>query len=84
MDGIFPISKQGESYLQNNLNLSFNLVRTYYLGTNRTKKQKDILIKNFSNSILTCSNIKQAIARSSKKLNRAREAVLAAISVVQN
>ena len=37
-----------------------------------------------SNAILTCSNIKQAIARSSKKLNRAREAVLAAISVLQN
>ena len=37
-----------------------------------------------SNAILTCSNIKQAIARSSKKLNRAREAVLAAMSVLQN
>ena len=36
------------------------------------------------NTILTCSNIKQATERSSKKLNRAREAVLAAISVLEN
>ena len=37
-----------------------------------------------SNSILTCSSLKQAIERSSKKLNRAKEAVLAAISVLNN
>ena len=37
-----------------------------------------------SNTVLTCSNIKQATERSSKKLNRAREAVLAAISVLKN
>ena len=37
-----------------------------------------------SNSILTCSNIKQAKIRSSKKINRAKEAVLAAISVLEN
>ena len=37
-----------------------------------------------SNTILTCSSLKQAIDRSSKKLNRAREAVLAAISVLKN
>tara|TARA_Y100000816_G_scaffold292404_1_gene287485 strand:+ start:2973 stop:3386 length:414 start_codon:yes stop_codon:yes gene_type:complete len=37
-----------------------------------------------SNTILTCSNIKQAVQRSSKKLNRAREAVSAAISVLKN
>ncbi len=36
------------------------------------------------NTVLTCSNIKQAINRSSKKLNRAREAVLAAVSVLEN
>ena len=37
-----------------------------------------------SNTILTCSSVKQANERSSKKLNRAREAVLAAISVLKN
>ncbi len=37
-----------------------------------------------SNTVLTCSSIKQATERSSKKLNRAREAVLAAISVLKN
>ena len=37
-----------------------------------------------SNTVLTCSNLKQATERSSKKLNRAREAVLAAISVLKN
>tara|TARA_B100001027_G_scaffold178471_1_gene129791 strand:- start:458 stop:871 length:414 start_codon:yes stop_codon:yes gene_type:complete len=37
-----------------------------------------------SNTVLTCSNIKQATERSSKKLNRGREAVLAAISVINN
>ena len=37
-----------------------------------------------SNTILTCKNIKQANERSSTKLNRAREAVLAALSVLNN
>ena len=37
-----------------------------------------------SNSVLTCTSLKQAIDRSSKKLNRAKEAVLAAISVLNN
>ena len=37
-----------------------------------------------SNSILTCSSLKQASYRSSKKLNRAKEAVLAALSVLKN
>lgn len=37
-----------------------------------------------SNTILTCSSLKQAAHRSSKKLNRAREAVLAALSVLKN
>ncbi len=37
-----------------------------------------------SNTVLTCSSLKQAIDRSSKKLNRAKEAVLAAISVLNN
>ncbi len=37
-----------------------------------------------SNTVLTCSSLKQAVERSSKKLNRAREAVLAAISVLNN
>ena len=37
-----------------------------------------------SNTVLTCSSVKQATERSSKKLNRAKEAVLAAISVLKN
>ena len=37
-----------------------------------------------SNTVLTCTTFKQAIERSSKKLNRAREAVVAAISVLNN
>ena len=37
-----------------------------------------------SNSVLTCKNIKQAKERSSKKLNRAKEAVEAAIAVLQD
>ena len=37
-----------------------------------------------SNSVLTCRNIKQAKERSSKKLNRAKEAVEAAIAVLQD
>ncbi len=36
------------------------------------------------NTVLTCLNIKQASERSSKKINRAREAVLAAVSVLKN
>tara|TARA_B100000401_G_C52801046_1_gene718620 strand:- start:366 stop:779 length:414 start_codon:yes stop_codon:yes gene_type:complete len=36
-----------------------------------------------SNAVLTCSNLKQAKQRSSNKVNRAREAVLAAISVIE-
>jgi len=46
-----------------------------------------ISVKNripVSNTVLTCSNIKQATERSSKKINRAKEAVLAAISVLKN
>jgi 6,7-dimethyl-8-ribityllumazine synthase len=37
-----------------------------------------------SNSILTCSNLRQAMQRSSKKLNRAKEAVKAAVSVLDD
>ena len=37
-----------------------------------------------SNSVLTCKNIKQAKERSTKKLNRAKEAVEAAIAVLQD
>ena len=37
-----------------------------------------------SNSVITCRNIKQAKERSSKKLNRAKEAVEAAIAVLQD
>ena len=37
-----------------------------------------------SNTVLTCKTLKQATERSSKKLNRAQEAVLAAISVLKN
>ena len=37
-----------------------------------------------SNTILTCTTLKQAYERSSRKLNRAREAVLAALSVLNN
>ena len=37
-----------------------------------------------SNSVLTCRNIKQAKERSSKKINRAKEAVEAAIAVLQD
>ena len=35
-----------------------------------------------SNAILVCRNMKQAIERSSKKINRAKEAVKAAMSVL--
>ena len=37
-----------------------------------------------SNTVLTCTSLKQAVERCSKKLNRAQEAVLAAISVLRN
>jgi len=37
-----------------------------------------------SNTVLTCNSLKQAAERSSKKLNRAKEAVLAALSVLNN
>ena len=37
-----------------------------------------------SNSVLTCKNIRQAKERSSKKLNRAKEAVEAAIAVLKD
>ena len=37
-----------------------------------------------SNTVLTCTTLKQASDRSSKKLNRAKEAVLAALSVLNN
>ena len=52
-----------------------------------TNSLLSISVKNripVSNTVLTCSNIKQATERSSKKLNRAKEAVLAAISVLKN
>ena len=52
-----------------------------------TNSLLSISVKNripVSNTILTCSSIKQATERSSKKLNRAKEAVLAAISVLKN
>ena len=52
-----------------------------------TNSLLSISVKNripVSNAVLTCSSIKQATERSSKKLNRAREAVLAAISVLKN
>ena len=52
-----------------------------------TKTLIEMSIRNklpISNSILTCSNIKQAKERSSKKLNRAKEAVEAAIAVLQD
>ena len=37
-----------------------------------------------SNTVLTCTSLRQANKRSTTKLNRAREAVLAAISVLKN
>ena len=52
-----------------------------------TNSLLSISVKNripVSNTVLTCSSIKQATERSSKKLNRAKEAVLAAISVLKN
>ena len=52
-----------------------------------TNSLLSISVKNripISNTVLTCSSIKQATERSSKKLNKAKEAVLAAISVLKN
>ncbi len=52
-----------------------------------TKTLLEISIRSqipISNSILTCRNIKQAKERSSKKINRAKEAVEAAIVVLQD
>ena len=52
-----------------------------------TNSLLSISVKNkipVSNTVLTCSSVKQATERSSKKLNRAKEAVLAAISVLKN
>ena len=52
-----------------------------------TKILLELSIKNnlpVTNSILTCKNIKQAKERSSKKLNRAEEAVEAAIAVLKH
>ncbi len=52
-----------------------------------TKTLLELSIENklpISNSILTCRSIKQAKERSSKKINRAKEAVEAAIAVLQN
>ena len=52
-----------------------------------TKILLELSIQNnlpISNSILTCRNVKQAKERSSEKLNRAKEAVEAAISVLQD
>ena len=37
-----------------------------------------------SNTVLTCTTLTQAYDRSSKKINRAKEAVLAALSVLNN
>ena len=52
-----------------------------------TKTLLELSIQNklpVSNSVLTCRNVKQAKERSSKKLNRAKEAVEAAIAVLQD
>ena len=52
-----------------------------------TKILLELSIENnlpVTNSILTCRNIKQAKERSSKKLNRAEEAVEAAIAVLKD
>ena len=52
-----------------------------------TKTLLELSIQNklpVSNSVLTCRNIKQAKERSSKKINRAKEAVEAAIEVLKD
>ena len=58
-----------------------------FISSAITKTLLELSIQNnlpVSNSILTCSNIKQAKERSSKKINRAKEAVEAAIAVLQD
>ena len=37
-----------------------------------------------TNAVLTCDNMKQAVMRSSKKMNRAKEAIDAALSILRN
>ena len=37
-----------------------------------------------TNAVLTCDNIKQAEMRSSKKMNRAKEAIESALSILEN
>ena len=37
-----------------------------------------------TNAVLTCDNMKQAVTRSSKKLNRSKEAIDSAISILKN
>ena len=58
-----------------------------FIANSITKTLLELSIQNklpISNSILTCKNIKQAKERSSKKINRAKEAVEAAIAVLQD
>ena len=37
-----------------------------------------------TNAVLTCDNMKQAVTRSSKKMNRAKEAIDSALSILKN
>ena len=37
-----------------------------------------------TNAVLTCDNMKQAIVRSSKKMNRSKEAIDSALSILKN
>ena len=37
-----------------------------------------------TNAVLTCDNMKQAVIRSSKKMNRSKEAIDAALSILKN
>ena len=37
-----------------------------------------------TNAVLTCDNMKQAVMRSSKKINRAKEAIDSALSILKN
>ena len=37
-----------------------------------------------TNAVLTCDNMKQALKRSSKKMNRAKEAIDSALSILKN
>ena len=58
-----------------------------FIGNAITNSLLTISVENkipVSNAVLTCLNLKQATERSSKKLNRARDAVIAAISVLEN